>query len=48
MWAAVMNALAGAYGAAVQMIDTSIVRVISTELASTGIEDNAWDGRWAD
>jgi transposase len=48
VWAAIMNALADAHGAAVQMIHTSIVRVISTELASTGIEDNAWDGRGAD
>ena len=48
VWAAIMNALPRAHDAAVQMIDTSIVRVISTELASTGIEDNAWDGRWAD
>jgi transposase len=42
VWAAIMNALAGAHDAAVQMIDTSIVRVHQHGPASAGIEDNPW------
>jgi hypothetical protein len=42
-----MSTLAGAHDAEVQMIDTSIVRCISTAPASIGIEDNQWDGHEA-
>lgn len=42
-----VNALAGAHDAAVQMIDTSIVRVLSTVPASLGTEDSRWAGHTA-
>jgi transposase len=47
VWAKIMNALAGAHDAAVQMIDTSIVRCISTVPASLGTEDSPWAGHGA-
>lgn len=40
-----MNGLAGAHDAAVQMIDTSIVRVHQHGAASLGIEGSQWGGR---
>jgi transposase len=47
VWAKIMSGLAGAHDAAVQMIDTSIVRVHQHGAASLGIEDSLWDGREA-
>ena len=47
VWAKIMSALAGAHDAAVQMIDTSIVRVHQHGPASRGIEDSLWDGHEA-
>lgn len=43
-----MDALATAHDASVQMIDTSIVRGISTGPASSGTEDSPWGGYDAD
>jgi len=42
VWAKIMNALAGAHDAAVQMIDTSISACISTVPVSLGTEDSPW------
>jgi len=42
-----MNALGGAHDAAVQMIDTSIVRVHQARAASVGIEGSPWAGHAA-
>jgi transposase len=42
VWNKIMDTPAGAHDAAVQMIDTSVVRVISTAPALLGTEDNRW------
>jgi transposase len=46
-WSRIMAALAAAHDAAVQMIDTSIVRFISTPLASPATGGSPWAGREA-
>jgi transposase len=46
VWSMIMDALAGAHDAAVQMIDTSIVRV-HQHAACIGTEDNQWAGQEA-
>ena len=48
VWDRIMNALASAHDAAVQMIDTSVVRVHSTVHASRTIKNNIWAVREAD
>ncbi|EGP09607.1 hypothetical protein CSIRO_0765 [Bradyrhizobiaceae bacterium SG-6C] len=47
MWAKLMSALAGAHDAAVQMIDTSIVRVHQHGIASQETGVNRWEGHAA-
>jgi transposase len=47
VWSRIMTALATAHDAAVQMIDTSIVRFISTPLASPATGGSPWAGREA-
>jgi transposase len=47
VWTKVMSALAGAHDAAVQMIDTSIVRVHQHGACITRTEDSPWDGHEA-
>ena len=51
VWGAIMNALATTHDAAVQMIDTSIIRLsacISTPPASRGTRDSPWAGHGPD
>jgi transposase len=47
VWGKIMNALAGAHDAAVQMIDTSSSACISTVPASFGTEVSRWAGQEA-
>ena len=47
VWGKIMNALAGAHDAAVQMIDTSMSACISTVPASLRTEDSQWAGHEA-
>ncbi len=42
VWGKIINALAATHDATVQMIDTSIIRVISLPSASLGTKDNPW------
>jgi transposase len=44
IWSHIIDALAAAHDAAVQMIDTSIVRVHQHGRASQGTSDSRWDG----
>jgi transposase len=48
VWGRIMDALAAAHDAAVQMIDTSIVACISTPPALLETEDNRWVDHEAD
>lgn len=48
VWAKLMSSLAGAHDAAVQMIDTSIVRGISMGRALHKIGDSRWGDREVD
>ena len=48
VWAKIMNALAGAHDAAVQMTTRLLSACISTVPASLGTEDSPWDDHGAD